>query len=123
MSATLADSKYDFAVVSDTAGIRICKEINGDIEFFDENYGPMFLSVDRALDLITIKYTVTPITYEGIIRVENYPYPKDTIREALINAITNADYGCTRPIKISVLPDRPIIQNPGSIPYGLLCSR
>ena len=66
MSATLADSKYDFAVVSDTAGIRICKEINGDIEFFDENYGPMFLSVDRALDLITIKYTVTPITYDGI---------------------------------------------------------
>lgn len=104
--------------VSDVAGIRICKEINGDIEFFDEIHGPMFLSVDRALDLIMSKYTVIPITYEGIIRVENYPYPKNSIREALINAVTNADYGCTRPIKISVLPDRMIIQNPGSLPYG-----
>ena len=108
----------DAEEVSAAAGIRICKEINGDIEFFDEIYGPMFLSVDRALDLIMTKYTVTPITYEGIIRVENYPYPKDAIREALINAITNADYGCTYPIKISVLPDRLIIQNPGSLPYG-----
>ena len=108
----------DAEEVSAAAGIRICKEINGDIEFFDEIYGPMFLSVDRALDLIMTKYTVTPITYEGIIRVENYPYPKDAIREALINAISNADYGCTYPIKISVLPDRLIIQNPGSLPYG-----
>ena len=108
----------DSEEVSDAAGIRICKDINGDIEFFDEIYGPMFLSVDRALDLIMTKYTVTPITYEGIIRVENYPYPKDAIREALINAVSNTDYGCTYPIKISVLPDRMIIQNPGSIPYG-----
>ena len=108
----------DAETVSGAAGIRICKEINGDIEFFDEIYGPMFLSVDRALDLIMTKYTVTPITYEGIIRVENYPYPKDAIREALINAVANADYGCTYPIKISVLPDRLIIQNPGSLPYG-----
>ena len=68
-------------MVSAAAGIRICKEINGDIEFFDEIYGPMFLSVDRALDPIMTKYTVTPITYEGIIRVENYPYPKDAIRK------------------------------------------
>lgn len=108
----------DSEEISGAAGIRICKDINGDIEFFDEIYGPMFLSVDRALDLIMSKYTVTPITYEGIIRVENYPYPKDAIREALINAVSNADYGCTYPIKISVLPDRMIIQNPGSIPYG-----
>ena len=108
----------DSEEISGAAGIRICKDINGDIEFFDEIYGPMFLSVDRALDLIMTKYTVTPITYEGIIRVENYPYPKDAIREALINAVSNTDYGCTYPIKISVLPDRMIIQNPGSIPYG-----
>lgn len=104
--------------ISSAAGIRMCKLINGDIEFFDEIYGPMFLAVDRALDLLMTKYTVTPITYDGIIRVENYPYPKDAIREALINAITNTDYGASRPIKVTVLPDRLIIQNAGGLPYG-----
>ncbi len=108
----------DAEEISPVAGIRICKDIEGDIEFFDEIYGPMFLAVDRALDLIMTKYTVTPITYEDIIRIENYPYPKDAIREALINAVSNADYGSGYTIKISVLPDRLIIQNPGSIPFG-----
>ena len=108
----------DAEEVSPVAGVRICKEINGDIEFFDEIYGPMFFAVDHTIDLLMTKYTVTPITYEGIIRVENYPYPKDAIREALINAISNADYGSNRAIKVSVLPDRVIIQNPGSLPYG-----
>lgn len=104
--------------VSFVACIRICKEINGDIEFFDEIHGPMFLAVNRALDLLTVKYAVKRISYKDGIRTEEHPYSGDVLREAIVNAVINADYTSNRTIKISVLPDRLIIQNPGSIPCG-----
>ena len=62
------------------------------------------------------KYIKAPISYEGINRVETYEYPKDAVREALLNAIAHKDYSGGVPIQISVYTDKIIIWNEGQLP-------
>jgi ATP-dependent DNA helicase RecG len=42
------------------------------------------------------------ISYEGIHRVETYPYPEAALREAVPNAIAHKDYSSGSPIQIKV---------------------
>jgi ATP-dependent DNA helicase RecG len=68
------------------------------------------------MDLLFTKYIKAPISYEGINRVETYEYPKDAVREALLNAIAHKDYSGGIPIQISVYNDKIIIWNEGQLP-------
>jgi len=111
-------------LISMAASIRVERMTAGsNILFMDELDGPMFLLVDRAMDLIFTKYLVAPITFDGIIRVENYPYPRTAIREGLLNAIANNDYSRGVPIKIDVLDDSLVISNTGDLPLGYTFER
>ncbi|NDP28299.1 MAG: hypothetical protein GZ087_12860 [Flavobacterium sp.] len=56
------------------------------------------------------------ISYEGINRVEKFEYPKDAVREALLNAIAHKDYSGGVPIQISVYSDKIIFWNEGQLP-------
>lgn len=78
----------------------------------------MYILVDMAVDLIMSKYTVTPVTYDGIMRVENYPYPKDAVREAILNAVINSEYASGYPIRINVYDEKMEIHNAGGLPFG-----
>ena len=62
------------------------------------------------------KYTKALISYEGLTRVETYEYPKDALREALLNAVAHKDYTGPYPIQISVYADKIMIWNYGRLP-------
>ena len=89
---------------------------DSDLLFQDEIHGNLFEQVEKTMELLLTKYTKALISYEGISRVETYEYPKDALREALLNAITHKDYaGCT-PIQISVYADKIMLWNEGQLP-------
>ena len=89
---------------------------DSDLLFQDEIHGNLFEQVEKTMELLLTKYTRALISYEGISRVETYEYPKDALREALLNAITHKDYaGCT-PIQISVYADKIMMWNEGQLP-------
>ena len=52
-------------------------------------------------------------------RTENYEYPLNVIREAIVNAIVHRDYFSRDAIQIYVFDDRIEITNPGSLPSNL----
>jgi len=52
------------------------------------------------------KYLRAYISYEGISRIEKYPFPKEALREALLNAIVHKDHSSGVPIQISVYEDK-----------------
>ena len=56
------------------------------------------------------------IIVEDINRIEKYEYPRDAVREALLNAIAHKDYSGGTPIQISVYSDRIIFWNEGQLP-------
>ena len=84
--------------------------------FQDEVKGNLFEQVEKTIELLFTKYIKAIISYEGIHRVETYEYPKDAVREAILNALTHKDYSMGVPIQISVYDEKLMIWNYGQLP-------
>lgn len=91
-------------------------ENEADLIFQDEIHGNLFEQVEKTVDLLFTKYIKALISYEGIHRVETYEYPKEAVREALLNAIAHKDYSGLTPIQIRVYKDKIMIWNEGHLP-------
>lgn len=91
-------------------------ETDDNLIYQDNIHGNLFEQVEKCMELLLTKYQKAIISYEGISRIENYPFPELAIREALINAIVHKDYGSCNPIQISVYNDKIIFWNQGHLP-------
>ncbi len=91
-------------------------EADDDLRFQDEIHGCLFEQIEKTMDLLFTKYIKALISYDGINRVETYEYPKDAVREALLNAIAHKDYSGGVPIQISVYSNKIFIWNEGQLP-------
>ena len=93
-------------------------ESDSEISYMDEIHGSLISQADKVIDLIFTKYLKANITYEGVTRVETYPFPKPAIREAVYNAIVHKNYATQIPIQISVYNDKLYISNDCILPSG-----
>lgn len=91
-------------------------ESDSDLRFQDEVHGNLFEQVEKTMELLFTKYIKAMISYDDIYRIETFEYPKETIREALLNAIAHKDYTGATPIQISVYKDKIMIWNYGELP-------
>ena len=91
-------------------------ETDDDLKFQDEVHGNIFEQVEKTMDLLFSKYIKSSISYEGLNRIEKYEYPKDAVREALLNAVSHKDYSGGVSIQISVYSDKLIFWNEGQLP-------
>jgi len=91
-------------------------QTDDELIFQDEVHGNLFEQIEKTIDLLFTKYLKAEISYEGINRVEKYEYPKEAIREALLNAIAHKDYSGGVPVQISVYGDKIIFWNEGQLP-------
>lgn len=89
-----------------------------DLRFQEVVEGNAYQLADKTLDILDKKFLVSPITYQGLQRVENWEYPYEAIREVIINAIVHRDY-MGAPIQISVYDDKLMVWNEGSLPDDL----
>ncbi len=74
--------------------------------------------------LLEIEKEATELTYstelpDGLYRKTVRQYPREVIRELLVNAIAHKKYTISGDIFIEVYPDRVTITNPGSLPLGI----
>ena len=90
-----------------------------DLHFQDEISGPLISLPDRILDIIYTKYFKGLIRYEGIQRIDNYPLPRNVLREAILNSVVHKDYSTGNPIHIKIYDDKVIIYNDCQIPSGI----
>lgn len=93
-------------------------ESDSEIGYMDEIHGSLILQADKVIDLIFTKYLKAGISYEGVTRIETYPFPKSAIREAVYNAIVHKNYATQIPIQISVYKDKLYISNDCILPSG-----
>ena len=93
-------------------------ESDSEISYMDEIHGSLISQADKVIDLIFTKYLKANITYEGVTRIETYPFPKPAIREAVYNAIVHKNYATQIPIQISVYKDKLYISNDCILPSG-----
>jgi ATP-dependent DNA helicase RecG len=91
-------------------------ENEADLMYQDEAHGNLFEQIEKTMDLLFTKYIKAWISYEGISRVETYEYPREALREGLLNAVAHKDYSGGIPIQIKVYKDRIMIWNDGQLP-------
>lgn len=91
-------------------------ESDSELIYQDEIHGNIFEQIEKTMDLLFTKYIKANISYEDIQRVETYEYPKEAVREALLNAIIHKDYSGNTPIQISVYKDKIMLWNEGQLP-------
>jgi ATP-dependent DNA helicase RecG len=91
-------------------------ETDDELKFQDEVHGNLFEQIEKVIDLLFTKYIKAEISYEGINRVENFEYPKEAVREALLNAVAHKDYSGGVPVQISVYNDKLVFWNEGQLP-------
>jgi len=91
-------------------------ESDSELIFQDEIHGNLFEQVEKTIDILFTKYIKAIISYEGISRVETFEYPKEALREALLNAVAHKDYASGIPIQISVYKDKIMFWNDGQLP-------
>lgn len=92
---------------------------DSDLRYHNAIHGPLIEQVDRALDLIYTKYMKGLITYEGIYRREIFMFPREALREILLNAVVHKDYSSCNTIQISIYEDHLCIWNDGHMPEEL----
>ena len=92
-------------------------ENEADLVYHDDVHGSLIEQAEKALDLIYFKYLKAKISYEdGLHRVEKFPFPREALRELILNALVHKDYSSNIPIQISVSDDKIYIANTGSLP-------
>ena len=89
-----------------------------DLIYQDEFKGPLFVQLDTFMDTLYLKYLRAYITYEGIQRIDEYLFPREAIREAILNALVHKDYSQKNPIQVKVFESQMHIYNPGHLPTG-----
>jgi len=94
-----------------------------DLIYQDELHGNLFEQSEKAMDLLLTKYLKAYISYEGITRVERFLFPREALREALLNAIVHKDYGSGVPIQIKVYENKIIFWNEGELPENWTIER
>jgi ATP-dependent DNA helicase RecG len=91
-------------------------ENDGDLIFQDEVHGNLFEQIEKTIDLLFTKYIKALVSYEGIHRIETFEYPKEALREALLNAVAHKDYSGGAPVQISIYRDKIMLWNEGHLP-------
>lgn len=90
-----------------------------ELVFQDEVRGSLLEQVERVDDLLYSKYLVSPVTYDGIARVERQKFPREAVRELVCNALIHSNWARGVPIQIKVLPDRIYVSNVAILPRDL----
>lgn len=74
--------------------------------------------IDEALEKIkSIILEKSSATLKGAARVVDYPYPEESIREAIVNAVAHRDYTISGiDIRVDIYPDRLEVESPGKLP-------
>jgi len=91
-------------------------ESGAELVYQDEFHGSLIVVADQIVETICRKYFKGIISYEGVLRVTDYPVPRPALREAIFNAIVHRDYATGVPIQIKVFPSCVTVFNDGRLP-------
>ena len=81
--------------------------------------GNLFEQVEKALEILRIKYLQNRFYYEGIVRKEDLEIPEAALREGIINALIHRDYMISAQTQLRVYDNKIWLWNAGKLPEGI----
>lgn len=91
---------------------------NGILRREDILDAPLIQIPDLAVEILFDKYAPPMFVYEGAFRKIINLYPRDGIRELIVNAVVHMDYRLKEPVSVYVHPDKIEIFGFGGLPDG-----
>ena len=86
-----------------------------DLIIQDKIEGNLFTMFEQVIDFLKSKYLLSPISYQGMQRVETLEIPDKAIREAVLNALIHKDYTSPSAISLRVYDPTVSIWNDGDL--------
>lgn len=80
---------------------------------------PLVLAVQRVLEIITARRSLTPLTLPSGQQLDVADFPEGAVREALINAVVHRDYTSRGPVVVDHSPEVLVISSPGPLVMGV----
>ncbi|MCL2077967.1 MAG: putative DNA binding domain-containing protein [Oscillospiraceae bacterium] len=90
----------------------------GEFKTRKEIAGSVLKQLRQAFDFLSLSNNL-PATFSGIDRIEQYDYPEETIREAMLNAIVHRDYALSGSVIVNIYDDRMEFVSLGGLVAGL----
>lgn len=110
---------HDPGVVQNGSYIKVGKfDERGRVVYHNDLEESLIVNAHKVIDLIYQMYLKAKIGYEHDIRVEEYPFAREAIREAVYNAIAHNCYMYGVPIQIKIMDDAITISNSCILPEG-----
>jgi len=86
-----------------------------DLIIQDRIEGNLFTMFELVIDFLKSKYLLSPISYQGMQRVETLEIPDKAIREAILNSMIHRDYTSPAAISLRVYDPTVSIWNDGEL--------
>lgn len=110
---------HDPGIIQNGSFVKVGKfDEHGRVVYHNDLEESLIVNASRVIDLIYQMYLKAKIGYEHDMRVEEYPFAREAIREAIYNAIAHNCYMYGAPIQIRVMEDSIIISNSCILPDG-----
>ena len=90
----------------------------GEFKTRKEVEGSLFRQMRGAFDFLSLSNNLAA-TFSGLDRIEQYDYPEEALREAMLNAITHRDYAFSGSIIVNIYDDRVEFVSLGGLVPGL----
>jgi ATP-dependent DNA helicase RecG len=86
-----------------------------DLIIQDRVEGNLFTMFEQVIDLLKSKYLLSPISYQGMQRIETLEIPEKAIREVVLNSLIHRDYANPSAIGFRVYDTTVSIWNTGEL--------
>ena len=114
------DPQKHFPSYTVTCGAYAGSDFLADVIREDDLTGTLDQLIENAISFLKLTMPKRTHLANGLQRVDNYLYPVDVLREAVVNAVCHRDYTITgSSIRILLFQDRLEIRSPGGLPNTL----
>lgn len=110
---------HDPGIIQNGSFVKVGKfDEKGRVVYHNDLDESLIVNASKVINLIYQMYLKAKIRYEHDVRVEEYPFAREAIREAVYNAIAHNCYMCGTPIQIKIMDDAITISNSCILPEG-----
>ena len=80
---------------------------------------PLLAAVELLLEAVGVRTQIHSISAEGGVQLQILDYPRDAVRELVVNAFVHRDYEFQAAIEIEHSPESLAVTSPGGLVYGV----
>jgi ATP-dependent DNA helicase RecG len=79
----------------------------------------LLAAVESLLDAVAVRSRVHPLSASGGVQIQIQDYPKDAVRELVVNALVHRDYELAGAVDVEHSPDSLAVTSPGGLVFGI----